>query len=108
MYTEEQASRRLCPAAMNGNDIDPRCLGEKCMAWRWVDQIKVLTRQHTEMITEDDDEPQPERPEGVPEDYIWQPDGEGIMWWVEPVEKAKARRTGYCGMADRPDWETHR
>ncbi len=100
-YTEKETGGRMCP--MSFGQLSPaavacRCIASKCMLWVWDHVGRRLVRQHSELIMEDDDKPQPERPEGVPEHFLWEADSDGVMFWTEPEEMARERSKGYCGL----------
>lgn len=80
----------------------PPCIGSDCMMWRWAEPPplprKWLCADHTATN-------EPERPARVPAHWEWQgllEDG-GLPGWSEPQADADARRTGYCGLAGRPE-----
>ena len=115
MYTEDDAAGRWCPwvrarvitcthqdygpfnrtVAMTGDaTADARCIGSRCIAWRWLPNEPVVR-----------DEPATYQPQpgeellgkqarwnphlGHPEEYV-------MVATVPP-------RTGYCGIAGRPE-----
>lgn len=92
------------------NDIEPRtgndarCIGARCMMWRWFnpDEVKLKTHVCENTIASEE----PARPADVPASWQFcafdkaEPDSPAC--WVEPVAEAMTRMRGYCGMAGDP------
>lgn len=125
MHTEKEAAERWCPFARvegeasrsvagnrwdtgGGSEIEKfgpmenpkaaRCIGSRCMAWRWNDGA-LSRRCHV-----NDADPmatvEPARPAHVPPSYLFEPhEDDEPACWVEPKNEAQARSRGYCGLA---------
>lgn len=90
-----EARTRVCPIRQC-SDRELLCLAENCMAWRLVEQA--LQKMH---VCDDQlAETEPPRPADVTSDWEWfslEADGE-FAGWVEPLQSARARDHGYCGL----------
>lgn len=77
------------------------CIGPRCAAWWWLDELRVRTR----VCDDPQAEAEPAEPADIPVDvdptWHWQPhdpdNGEPAHWY-EPADTASARRPGRCGM----------
>ena len=116
MHTPEQASKLWCPMGRVGvmpdaggpagiNDstssFSCNCIASGCAMWRWGDPApsrRVFVSESQTAISEPVGEYTGDWP-FVPYDPI---DGEPACW-LEPEDKAAARRRGFCGLAGRPE-----
>lgn len=91
----KQAKQSLCPMAGQGG----LCAADGCAMWRWHEpfpQRRVAAAKGGPNV----------RPPNVPDDWVfhpYDPCDRDPACWAEPVESAKARRHGYCGLAGRPE-----
>lgn len=81
------------------------CLGDKCAAWRWEVKSQDVYRLSV-ACAKPFAEFEAERPAGLNPEYVFHPydeaEGEPAKW-IEPEHLAQARRTGFCGIAGRPE-----
>lgn len=120
MLTEQEATMKICPfmsapvqrlentLPFEGESDEGEfmfhagCRASQCMAWRLGKLPKHLRITH-EMSAEerceimDKDLPDPPRPEGVPESYVFMLSRKEAFWG-EDDESREARRKGYCGL----------
>ena len=87
------------------------CLASDCAAWRWAEDSGQKRKQHVPRDAAFNAMPFDQLPKEAPpapagaETWIWEPpyqDEAGITYYgcfTEPLEEAKARRLGYCGLA---------
>ncbi len=102
--TEEEAGKKECKRIAEifegcWADYPIFCSGSRCMKWRWRDPLRMQSKPDTDLMAKE----QPERPPWIPADWTFEPqDDDNPASWVEPEEKAQARRRGYCGLAGKP------
>jgi hypothetical protein len=90
--TEDEASERYCPATFANPNQSSKCIGSKCMAWRWTDPA-------TEVQYTAEGEPAP-GPEWVRDpDKIKTSDARFAVKWDRP----RLNRSGYCGLVAAGD-----
>jgi hypothetical protein len=97
--TEAKAKEKRC--VQPWRDL---CRGAGCMAWRWSQPLRRTVR----LAENYGETSEPPRPPHVPAHWPFVPfdESEGDpAGWVEPLEDAQARRTGYCGLAGVPGIE---
>lgn len=101
--TASDARLRLCHRTLM-NDTFETCEGPRCMAWRWdkapANQYRIDVNI---MATEE-----PPRPPTVPDSWIFiaaDPHERLPAKWLEPDEEVNERRSGWCGLAGRPDYD---
>lgn len=120
IFSNGDAMKFECPLRGEGK----RCSGAHCACWRW--SAPSLVRKYQRFVdilaarTCNDKNAlhaatyqmeEPDRPEWLPADWIWEPGDEGqekVARWAESEESWKARRSnrpGYCGLAGRPEFE---
>jgi hypothetical protein len=111
--TKVEAQKKLCPiisAQHGGADDYGFCRGPRCMVWRWDDFHE--GRKYV-MPQEKNTNKEPERPDDVPESWLWCTkkfaveaiNGEieeyHFLCWLEPEEEFLKRRVGYCGLGGK-------
>lgn len=120
MLTEQDAKTKICPfmsapVQHTYHDGSPNeeyvlqedCAGSRCMAWRLGKLPKYIRIPH-EMSAEerceimDKDLPDPQRPEGVPESYVFMISRKEAFWGEDDASR-EARRKGYCGLVGLPE-----
>jgi hypothetical protein len=126
MHTTEQARALWCPQArvarhefvnnptqdyiIGGTNSDALgstrvpasccCIATECSMWRWVNWQEPAQRYAENRNATHPGEAGPTK--GGP-DWVFAPaSDEEYARWIEPAEKADARRRGYCGLAGRP------
>ncbi len=115
--TEKQAAGMWCPMVREsgpdnrtiwnrtGEDHHDRCLGSRCMAWRWATDIERRVLRPGAYREPGTPEPVEHRQAlGVPDGWTWEIDADAQdgCHWLEPEEQAVPRRRGYCGLAGKP------
>ncbi len=122
MHTEKQAAETWCPmvrhasddgdmASINryGHDDESdspefaRCIAGRCAMWRWTGSAPWPKFNHCAPEHWGAQE-EPERPASIPSDWVFCPDDGDGAGWREPDEAAVQRRTGYCGIAGKPEF----
>lgn len=101
------ADEKACPFTFAQNPAR-RCVGDKCMAWRWVRGPSIVIRKSV-VCSNPLAINEPERPANVPADWSWFGcDDEDPAAWHEPIEEYERRqkqedgyRLGYCGLVTR-------
>ena len=118
MLTEQEAITKICPILDVDRHFRPydsvneyraaplQCRASKCMAWRLgrlpnkkAIEHAISAEECREIIEKDLDDPQ--RPEGIPQSYIFTVNPRRA-YWVEDDESCEARRKGYCGLVGLP------
>lgn len=115
MKTEADARKTRCFRLQSPSMPRERamCITTACMAWRWA-EAEVPRKFIVDLEANADGiEPPNEltlRARSkltIPSHYTWRPadDAEGDPpGWIEPEHEATARRHGYCGACDKPDY----
>lgn len=98
--TEADARNNACPCAR-----EAVCLGSNCMAWRWNSMpSRIVLRAENRNATDVKDAgPLPLRAVGFDFNPYDEAEG-GEAAWLEPDEQRAARRTGFCGLAGKPEY----
>ena len=119
MLTEKEARLKYCPVLGTEEDSLPDpvtdkygvapllCRGADCMAWRRGRRPEPLTIPHNMSADErhrliEKALPDPPRPEGVPESYVFIARRDEAFWG-ETRDGQEARRKGYCGLIGLPE-----
>jgi hypothetical protein len=101
--TEAQAAEAWCPERVKA-EFPEHCAGPGCMMWRWATPPAYRRVSIPPRLEDAMSEAEPTRPESVCETWKWSPPDADPGCWVEPEEEAAARRTGYCGLAGKPEF----
>jgi hypothetical protein len=97
----------ICPFLSATTKTTVKCIGEACDGWRVVPPTtpetglqRVIVAANPTAEREDDAGP---KPPAVPKGWCFTPyNGNSPAKWVEPVERARKRQVGYCGIKCTP------
>lgn len=108
LVIQDQAVTKVCPfiSQHETSNVSPLCRASLCMAWRFGKRPLARTIDHPMSDQErakimDQDLPDPPRPEGVPESYVFTLSRHKSCW-VEDENSVNARRKGYCSLMTLP------
>jgi len=97
----------ICPF-LSGSRLEAvKCIGDACACWRIAPPVTPETGAHRFIVAENAlatrEEDAGPKPSMVPESWQFSPfNGEDTAGWIEPIEEARKRLVGYCGVAGDP------
>jgi hypothetical protein len=101
----------FCPFLSGPRHTGVKCIGDACACWRIAPPTTPETGAQRAIVAENttaqrEEEAGP-KPSTVPPGWDFVPYDEENLFpagWVEPVEQARKRLLGYCGIAGAPSW----
>jgi hypothetical protein len=97
----------FCPFLSAARHEAVKCIGAACACWRTAPPVtpetgaqRIIAAQNLLARREED---AGTRPPTVPDTWEFFPfNGEDVAGWIEPVDEARKRLVGYCGLAGSP------